>query len=95
MRKINNVISQEVVIKFKEVSGKVVTIHNDNENFAGTNVYEQLDCAIDDCYIYLGESKNETYNYVIFIHKIENIVIKEDSILIKFLDGNNLLIVIE
>ena len=91
---INNVISQEVVSKFKEVSGKIVTIHNDNENFTGTNVYEQLECLIDNCCIYLGETKKENYDYAILIHKIENIVIEEDSILIKFLDGGSLLIVI-
>ena len=95
MRIIKGVVNEEVVNKFKEVSGKIVTIHNYDENFTATNVYEQLECCIDDCCIYLGESKKETYDYSILIHKIADIVIEEESVLIKFLNGNNLLIVIE
>ena len=92
---INNVVNEEVVNKFKEISGKLVTIHEANENFTGTNVYEQLECMIDDCHIYLGDFKKEIYDYAIFIHKIENIVIKEESIEIKFFNGGNLLIIVE
>ena len=33
MRIIKNVVSEELVSKFKEVSGNIVTIHCENENF--------------------------------------------------------------
>lgn len=95
MELIKNVVNQDSVKGFSKITGKVATIYYQNESVTLTNVYEKLDCLVNDCCICFGESQKEHYDYSIFIHKIKSIECNDDNILINFFDGNNLLIVTE
>lgn len=79
------------------ISGCLVTISYNDDNFLYSHNYEIFEYVIDDCYLHFSEKNKENNSTIkLLIHKIKKIEsVDEDIIKINFTDGREVLFVSE